>query len=51
MDKAETKERKQKTKTGYEIPLPKRTDFFRNLTKAAKSDLPPARERRVKPKD
>lgn len=46
-----TKEQKQKTKSGYEIPIPKREDFMRNLTKAAKSSPPPARVRREKPKD
>jgi len=45
------KEQKQKTKTGYEIPIPKRGDFLRNLTKAAKSSPPPERVRREKPKD
>ena len=48
---AVTIERKQKTKTGYKIPIPKRGDFLRNLTKAANASPPPARERREKPKD
>lgn len=42
---------KQKTGKGYVIPIPKREDFIRNLTKAAKSSPPPARARREKPKD
>ena len=41
----------QKTKTGYKLPIPKRSDFMRNLIKAAKSSPPPARVRREKPKD
>jgi len=45
------KEQEQETKTGYKIPIPKRSDFMRNLTKAAKSFPPPARVRREKPKD
>ena len=47
-------EKKQKTKTGYEIPIPKRSEFMRNLTKAAKSASPPKRVSgppREKPKD
>ena len=36
---------------GYMIPIPKRSEFLRNLTKAAKSSPPPARMRREKPKD
>jgi hypothetical protein len=46
-------EQKQKTKMGYEIPIPKRDDFMRNLVKAAKSASPPNRatgSRRAKPK-
>jgi hypothetical protein len=30
------KEPQQKTPKGYEIPIPKRDDFLRNLKKAAK---------------
>jgi hypothetical protein len=30
----------QKTKEGYEIPIPKRGDFLRNLKKAAKPSRP-----------
>ena len=41
----------QKTPKGYDIPILKRSDFMRNLTKAAKSDPPPARVRREKSKD
>jgi hypothetical protein len=37
------KEEKQKTKKGYEIPVPKRADFFRNLKKAANASPPPKR--------
>ena len=43
-------EPKQKTRTGYAIPIPKRSDFLRNLKKAAKSDPPPVRVRREKSK-
>jgi hypothetical protein len=31
-------ESKQKTPKGQEIPVPKRSDFFRNLKKIAKPD-------------
>jgi hypothetical protein len=43
--------RTQKTKTGYKIPIPKRGDFLRNLTKAANASPPPKRAPRAKPKD
>jgi hypothetical protein len=33
---AETEEPKQKTKTGAEIPVPKRGEFYKNLGKASK---------------
>ncbi len=48
---AATKEPKQKTKTGYKIPIPKRGDFLRNLTKAANASPPPKRAPREKAKD
>jgi|GEM_PF-1488443 len=41
----------QKTAKGYEIPIPNRADFLRNLTKAAKAFPPPKRARRAKAKD
>ena len=51
MTKKPTQEKPmQKTPQGFEIPVPKRSDFLRNLKKAAKSNPPPARERREKPK-
>jgi hypothetical protein len=34
------KEPRQKTKKGYDIPIPKRTAFFRNLKKAAQPSGP-----------
>jgi hypothetical protein len=42
------KDRKQKTKTGYEIPVPKRGDFLRNLKKAANASPPPKRPAKAK---
>lgn len=49
-----TNEPKQKTPQGYEIPIPRRADFFGNLTKAAKPPTPSrsrkARSRRTKKK-
>ena len=36
----ERKEPKQKTAKNYEIPIPKREDFLRNLKKAAKPSGP-----------
>ncbi len=41
----------QKTPKGYKIPIPKRADFIRNLTKAVKASPPPKRARRAKAKD
>jgi hypothetical protein len=36
-EKREPKPKTQKTPKGYEIPVPKRTDFERDLAKIAKS--------------
>jgi hypothetical protein len=38
----------QKTPKGYEIPIPKRGDFFRNLKKAANASPPPKRPAKAK---
>jgi len=32
-------EKKQKTQTGYEIPIPKKDDFLKNLDKATKKSV------------
>lgn len=37
---SEKGERKQKTQTGHEIPVPKRGDFFDNLKKVAEKKSP-----------
>lgn len=37
-------EKKQKTSKGYEIPIPKKGDFFENLEKATESDEKPAKK-------
>jgi hypothetical protein len=42
MKKPHTTEPQQRTDKGYEIPVPKRSEFLRNLKKAAK----PLRPRR-----
>jgi len=36
-DKRKQDESKQKTREGYEIPVPQRGEFFRNLGKVAKT--------------
>jgi hypothetical protein len=36
-DKRKRDEPKQKTRKGYEIPIPKRGEFFGNLDKVAKT--------------
>jgi len=41
-------QQKQKTPKGYEIPVPKRGDFFRNLKKAANANPPPKRLAKAK---
>jgi len=41
----ETDHPTQKTETGYEIPIPTRGEFMRNLKKTAKP--PPAKKRSV----
>jgi hypothetical protein len=43
-----SKEPKQKTPKGYEIPVPKREDFFHNLKKAANANPPPKRPAKAK---
>ncbi len=42
MPKDEKDQQTDMTPTGYKVPVPKRDDFFGNLKKAAKPDLPPA---------
>jgi hypothetical protein len=37
-DKRKHDEPKQKTREGYEIPVPQRDEFFRNLGKVAKTE-------------
>lgn len=37
-DKESDKGQKQKTDKGYEIPVPKRREFFENLEKASEPD-------------
>lgn len=37
-DKSNRDEPKQKTREGYEIPVPKRGEFFGNLGKVAKTE-------------
>ena len=37
-DKHKRDEPKQKTREGYEIPIPQRREFFGNLGKVAKTD-------------
>ena len=37
-DKRKQDEPKQKTREGYEIPIPQRGEFFGNLGKVAKTD-------------
>jgi hypothetical protein len=46
--KSSDSEPKQKTKKDYEIPVPKRGDFFRNLKKAANANPPPKRPAKAK---
>lgn len=46
--KDNTDKPKQKTQKGYEIPVPKRGDFFRNLKKAANASPPPKRPAKAK---
>ena len=41
-------EKKQKTPKGHEIPVPKRSDFLRDLRKAAKVDKSQAPRRSEK---